>query len=610
VIARALVVAGGVLVIALIAATPALARDVTVTSFDGTKIVAHFSPASARAPNEPVPTVLVGPGYPTRGDMNPDQDTSDNIGQASLRAAGYNVLTWDPRGTGASTGTITFDSPDFEARDVQALLDYVAAQPEALLDGLNDPRVGMSGSSYGGGIQLAVAAIDHRVDAIIPDVTWNSLGTSFFPDGSVKTGWSVLICGNGIAAGLPQNLIGPTTAVLANAEAPLKASCLESVGGRVSPGNAQWWIDRTPAGLRERVAAPTLITHGTIDTLFSLKQAVANYQAIRGRGVPLKMLWHCTGHGTCLTSLGEPGHVRAAGLAWFDRWLKRNPAADTGPGFEWLADDGVWRSAPSYPPSSAGTIEATGSNFPSLGISPLDSGTSGTAFAATPAANAVNVTFSAPPAGSDIVGAPNVRLTYKGTSQSPNSYLFAQVVDAGAKRVVGSQATPIPVVLDDQEHTVERSLGPVAVHAREGARYRLQITPGTGLFSTQRSAGGVVIRRLDASLPLVTTGLSGSSLRTPRRLVLRVSSQRVNGATRLTIRTFLRSKPCRGRVTFAVTAAGRTARGGARVPSSCAIKRIFRLKVRSGARVTVAATFGGNNQLQSRKARTVSYRVP
>ena len=167
------------------AAAPAQARDVNVRSFDGTTIRAHFSPAIKRGASERVPTVLIGPGYPTLGDTNPDADTSDIIGQATLRGEGYNTLTWDPRGIGGSTGIVSFDSPDFEARDVQALIDFVGTAPEALLDGTNDPRVGMSGSSYGGGIQLATAAIDSRLDAIIPDVTWNSPATGFFPDGAM-----------------------------------------------------------------------------------------------------------------------------------------------------------------------------------------------------------------------------------------------------------------------------------------------------------------------------------------------------------------------------------------------------------------------------------------
>lgn len=50
-------------VVLLFAAAPAAeARDVDVRSFDGITIRAHFYPASNRAANERVPTVLIGPG--------------------------------------------------------------------------------------------------------------------------------------------------------------------------------------------------------------------------------------------------------------------------------------------------------------------------------------------------------------------------------------------------------------------------------------------------------------------------------------------------------------------------------------------------------------------
>ena len=44
------------------------------------------------------------------------------------------MLTWDARGFGGSGGQVEVDSTDFEGRDVQALIDYVARQPEAQLD--------------------------------------------------------------------------------------------------------------------------------------------------------------------------------------------------------------------------------------------------------------------------------------------------------------------------------------------------------------------------------------------------------------------------------------------------------------------------------------------
>src|SRR5688500_18946321 len=110
-----------------------------------------------------------------------------------MNDAGYNVLTWDPRGFGQSTGTATVNAADTEGRDVQTLLDWVAEQPEALTEREGDPRVGMVGFSYGGGIQLTVAAIDCRVDVLVPGLAWHSLETSLFKAETVKTCWSGLL---------------------------------------------------------------------------------------------------------------------------------------------------------------------------------------------------------------------------------------------------------------------------------------------------------------------------------------------------------------------------------------------------------------------------------
>ena len=46
----------------------------------------------------------------------------------------------------------------------------------------DDPRVGMIGGSYGGEIQFAAAAVDARLDTIIPMITWNDLTYSLGPE--------------------------------------------------------------------------------------------------------------------------------------------------------------------------------------------------------------------------------------------------------------------------------------------------------------------------------------------------------------------------------------------------------------------------------------------
>src|SRR3954451_14438358 len=174
----------------LVAAPSAHARDATITSFDGTQIVLSFfpSPSGAKAP-----TILEGHGWggsrQTNQDATSDESTG-NVGVGALRKAGFNVLTWDSRGFGNSGGTVTVDSPDAEGRDVSALIDWLAQQPEAQLDKAGDPRVGMTGVSYAGGIELVTAPTDKRIDAIAPIIAWHSLLTSLYKEEAVKGGWS------------------------------------------------------------------------------------------------------------------------------------------------------------------------------------------------------------------------------------------------------------------------------------------------------------------------------------------------------------------------------------------------------------------------------------
>ena len=80
---------------------------------------------------------MIGPGWGGSGETNPDSGSA-----GAFAKDGYNVLTWDPRGFGGSGGTVMIDHPEFEGRDAQALIDFIAQQPEAQLDGPGDPRVG------------------------------------------------------------------------------------------------------------------------------------------------------------------------------------------------------------------------------------------------------------------------------------------------------------------------------------------------------------------------------------------------------------------------------------------------------------------------------------
>ena len=87
-----------------VAGTPS---DWDVTSFDGTQIRVHWFPVTPALPGgAAAPTVLMGPGWSLAGDT--DTQGAGVLGAVPIKAlwaAGYNVLTWDPRGFGKSGGT-------------------------------------------------------------------------------------------------------------------------------------------------------------------------------------------------------------------------------------------------------------------------------------------------------------------------------------------------------------------------------------------------------------------------------------------------------------------------------------------------------------------------
>jgi ABC-2 type transport system ATP-binding protein len=459
----------------LVLAAPASAREAVVRSFDGAELHVSFHPAKE---GKRAPTILMTHGWGGKREQDPEGTSSGaNAGVGALRKAGFNVLTWDSRGFGESGGTVTVDYRENEGRDVKVLLSWLARQPEAKLDGRRDPRVGMHGGSYAGGIQFVAAAIDRRIDAIAPSIAWHSLITSLYRAETIKGGWSSLLYAGGQSGRLDSHI---TSAFASGA-----------VGGTLSAEDRAWFASRGPGALVKRIKVPTLILQGTPDTLFTPSEAIDNYRILRRKGVPLKMLWFCGGHGTCSTGEGTAGHLEQRVLAWLQRYVARKKKVRTGPGFEWLADDAKWRSARSYPPRRGTPIVGQGSG--TLLVTPADT-LSGTPIAAAPAANAVNVAI--PEVTAQVVGRPVVELTYSGTGAA--GHVFAQIVDEARNLVLGNQVTPIPVKLDGATHTITRRLEGVAA---AGGRYHLQLIGGSQVYGPARGVGAITFSAARVELP-------------------------------------------------------------------------------------------------------------
>jgi ABC-2 type transport system ATP-binding protein len=248
---------------------------------------------------------------------------------------------------------------------------------------------------------------------------------------------------------------------------------------------------------------PTFMVEGTADTLFTLHEAIVNYAVLRGNGVPAKMMWFCGGHGVCLTGTGPAGHVEAAVVAWLRRYLAGDASVDTGPRFEWVADDDIWRSSGDYPLPEDAPLVATGSG--TLALTPGDAA-SGTPVSAGRAANALNVAVPPPSSPTQLLGEPTLTLTYSGTGSAASTYVYAQIVDEARNVVVGNQATPLPLTLDGASHTLTRSLEGIAVAAPAGAKYTLQLTGGTQVYGPVRDAAALTFSAIRLELPRPQAG--------------------------------------------------------------------------------------------------------
>ncbi|TWG23073.1 ABC-2 type transport system ATP-binding protein [Micromonospora palomenae] len=316
-----------------------------------------------------VPAVLLAHGFGgTKDSVRSDAE--------DLVTRGYAVLTWTARGFGRSGGEIHLDHPDYEIRDAQRLLDRLAERPEIRTDAAGDPRVGVVGGSYGGGLALLLAAQDQRVDAIVPMITWNDLARAFLPestgrpatDGVFKRGWAGIFFGGGGNAGSgPAGLSGTSAAQPEGAPASAgPASPAPGAGPGTGPGPGpapaadpscgrfaadvcaaylriattgradQAAVDllrrSSPAGVLDRIKAPTLLVQGEADSLFPLTEADANARGIAAAGTPVRVAWFTGGHDGGTGPTSDSDRVKFLTAQWLDHYVKGEGAAP-GDGF-------------------------------------------------------------------------------------------------------------------------------------------------------------------------------------------------------------------------------------------------------------------------------------
>ncbi|MFF3286292.1 CocE/NonD family hydrolase [Streptomyces sp. NPDC003023] len=326
-----------------------------------------YRPAGTDA-NRPAPAVLT-----TNGFGGSKADGSTDATAAAFAARGYVTLAYSGLGFGKSGCLISLDDPRIDGRAASRLIDFLAGTHAAddgtvidfvTGDGAGDPRVGMIGGSYGGAVQMATAAVDQRVDALVPLITWHDLNHSLDPNnaegttvpGAFKWQWTngFFLVGEGqplLDPGLDPSRLGSPTCLHFVARACETQRLL--VSGRY-PADGTEAMRRfassvSPVSYLSRVKAPTLLVQGQADSLFTLNEAQDTYETLKAQGTPTKMIWQSWGHSGGMTDpasgeldLGagnlESAYVGRRILAWFDRYLHGNASTDTGPAFAYYRD--------------------------------------------------------------------------------------------------------------------------------------------------------------------------------------------------------------------------------------------------------------------------------
>lgn len=510
---RGLLKAGISGVLVAIGAQSVAADGITTASerigtWDGKELAATvYEPPGQRQ----VPSVLMTHGY---------GGTKADVSREANRYAsnGYLVVAFDSRGFGESEGVSDFNGPK-EVRDVAALLDWLAAHDRVLTTGPDDPRVGMDGRSYGGGIQLNAAAFDDRIDAIIPRITWHDLVYAAAPQDVIKATWDAFILGAGAPSGYGLRTGNPT---LSGPDPRLYEFVAEAAVRNEMPDDAHaYFRERSAPKTRlEEIRTPALLLQGWPDNLLSPNQAIWTFEGLREQGVEAALGLYPGGHDDTELAVGLPQHVQsrldALSLAWLERHVKPGPSKPIPDVSYHVSATSEWRTAREFPPRQAERTALDLSTAAATEQTPLVNTAAPTSvrgptgsLVAEPSADAplssVGFEFEATEPV-ELVGRPQLTLPVEPLAS--DAHLFAKlhhVTDATAP-VIYEQVTAMDI---ETTSAIDETLIAVEQDFAAGDCLRLTLsTTDNGYFSS-REAPGLILRHgpdatAELSVPLIS----------------------------------------------------------------------------------------------------------
>ena len=275
-----------------------------------------------------------------------------------LAAHGYVVLRYSSRGFGKTPGEVDLMGPK-ERQDLLDAVHWLNDPGNPVVGGQLVPDdIGQFGGSYGGAHAWSLAMSgDPAVRTVVPTATWTDIYDALMPNDV-----ELLAYVNGFyATGLD------TVAAAQNSQLSTTDNYSQEMHRWIAEANAGLNTADLKAGMDSRsvtgrygdIHIPVFIVQGTNDGLFTQNQALAAYQALAARNVPVRLYVGGIGHPPSDSSLDHPEaqHVSAEILAWFDHYLKGVAnGIDQMPPIEYSRAsyfhnhwDGTTRSASTYP---------------------------------------------------------------------------------------------------------------------------------------------------------------------------------------------------------------------------------------------------------------------
>jgi predicted acyl esterase len=331
-------------------------------TFDGTKIDVNVFLPPASSGDGPYPTIGYFHGW--GGSKLSDSRTT------GWAQSGYAVFSMSDRGWGnscggqdpdrltpqCSNGYIHLMDDRYEVRDAQFLLSELADEGVTLPN-----KIGVTGSSYGGGISMALAALKDRVmlpdgtlaswrspdglamsiAAAAPDIPWTDLAYSLMPNGRTldyvadapygnRIGVEKLSFVSGLYAtgqatgnyalpGQDPQADLTTWYALINAGEPYDGNPeATSIVDQITTYHSSYYIDHSEP------PAPLLISNGWTDDLFPPDEAIRFYNRTRTQypGAVVNLFFSDAGHPRGQNKPADTAVRVGRQDAWFDYYLK------------------------------------------------------------------------------------------------------------------------------------------------------------------------------------------------------------------------------------------------------------------------------------------------